>query len=117
LAKAAQFYDMADLTVSGEAWDASVSLAVSAAINASDVICLLETGVIPAGDAHASAASILKRTGHLTASTHLLRALAVKTRAQYGTARCTEREARETLKHADRLLREATGMSKKGDSE
>jgi hypothetical protein len=108
--KARQFLDMAELA--GDAYfDAAASLAVSAAINASDALSVLAKGSYLTGDNHDEAAVWLRKAGFQTASKHLARALAYKSKAQYSAARCTEKDAADAIKHARRLLDEAVGAA------
>ncbi len=88
--------------------DASVSLAVSAAINAADVLCLARTGNYPSGQNHDRAPILLKKAGLSIEASQLTRVLGVKTKAQYSPARCTVADATEAVKSAQRLLRSAT---------
>jgi hypothetical protein len=111
VAKAQDFLEIAELA--GEAhFDAAVSLAVSAAVNASDVLCLVATGGYPTGDNHGDASGVLRKAGFPRSSTHLARVLAFKNKAQYLAIRCTERDADDAMRHARRLLDEAVNQAK-----
>jgi hypothetical protein len=106
IAKSRDFLDMADLA--GETYfDPAVSLAVSAAVNASDVLCVIATGGYPAGDSHADASRILRKAGYQQAGTHLARVLAVKNKAQYSGTRCSRQDATDAIRRARRLLDQA----------
>jgi len=103
IAKARDFLDLA-VFAGDEYFDPAVSLAVSAAVNASDVLCVIATGGYPTGENHGDATGALRKAGYRQASTHLARVLAYKNKAQYSPARCTVRDALEVTKHAQRLL-------------
>lgn len=111
LAKAEEYLAMAELASDGYL-DASVSLAVSAAINAADVLCLTAAGNYPSGQNHDRAPALLKKAGMSIESSQLTRVLGVKTKAQYSPARCTVTDATEAVKGAQRLLRSATREAK-----
>lgn len=102
---------MAELASDGY-FDASVSLAVSAAINAADVLCLAATGNYPSGQNHDRAPVLLKMAGLSIEGSQLTRVLGVKTKAQYSPARCTEKDATEAVKSAQRLVQSATRKAK-----
>ncbi|MFD5079005.1 HEPN domain-containing protein [Streptomyces sp. NPDC058371] len=106
LRKAEEFLTVADIALSGDCFDAAVSLSVSAAINGSDVLCLEILGRYSTGKSHAEALSLLRKCGSAgaTVSRHLQKALRVKTKAQYSPARCPGKEAEDTYKHAERLI-------------
>lgn len=109
--KSKEFMEMAELAAGG-LYDASVSLAVSAAINASDSLCVLKTGTYPSGSSHGDAVRILKRSGLSSESGHLIAVLSRKDKAQYSVRRCTATECDDTLKHAQRLLERAIREAK-----
>lgn len=102
---------MAELASDGY-FDASVSLAVSASINAADVLCLATSGYYSSGQNHDRAPAILKKAGLSIESSQLARVLGVKVKAQYSPARCTDRDATEAVKSAQRLIRSATREAK-----
>jgi len=105
LAKAAEFLVMAEFALDGDCFDAAVSLAVSAGINAGDAACLQFLGVLPSGQDHGEAPRALQRAGHHQASSLLSRLLSVKSKAQYSVKRCTPVDADVAVKRADRMLR------------
>ena len=107
LAKARQFSDAAELAVD-EAYDQAVSSAGLAAINASDALCLMHHGFYPQGKDHRQAAAMLRSAGWGVAATHLLGAILNKDKAQYSAKLCTPTDAAAALKHAERLLDQAT---------
>lgn len=102
LEKAEEFFLLADVSAPSE-WDAAVSLAVSAGINAADVIILLKTGNFGGGE-HDGAVRTLKRLGYGTEASQLSFLLRLKSTAQYSARRCTLSEAEDCLKRAARLL-------------
>lgn len=106
LAKAEEYLLVADLA-NDECFDASVSLSVSASINAADVLCLAKTGSFPSGPDHGNAATILKRVGLRNESLQLARVLGLKTKAQYSASTCSRADAHDCLKSAERLLQSA----------
>jgi len=110
IAKARDFLVMAEFAGEGY-FDPAVSLAVSAAVNASDALCIIATGGFPSGDRHADAAGLLRKAGYSQAGTHLARVLAVKNKAQYSVTRCSERDAVDAIKHAQRLLDQAVDQA------
>jgi hypothetical protein len=61
LEKAAEFLMMAEFAFDGGCYDAAVSLAVSAGINASDALCLDRLGLLPSNQEHAEAARVLSK--------------------------------------------------------
>jgi hypothetical protein len=107
LAKARDFYLMATIAQDGQLWDPAVSLAVSAAVNASDALCVLVLGDYPRGRDHGEAVRILRRAGFDQASSSLAKILALKDKAQYSAARCTESDGDNALKRAERLITRA----------
>jgi hypothetical protein len=113
LTKAKEFLDMAELAADGPYLDAATSLAVSAAINASDALLALTIGVMPTGESHMDAVTILRKAGLRRASSHLARALALKHKAQYSARRCTANEAEDATKQATRLLAEAQATARR----
>lgn len=113
LDKAQQFLLMADVAVENEQWDAGVSLAASAGINAADALSLDVVGRFPQGRSHEEIVPLLRKCGATGDAVirHLRRLFRVKGKAQYGTARCTPREAGDALLHAQRaydLVRRST---------
>ncbi|MFJ2772879.1 HEPN domain-containing protein [Streptomyces sp. NPDC087300] len=106
LLKAEEFLTVADTALSCEYFDAAVSLAVSAAINGSDVICQEVLGRYSAGKSHDGALSLLRKCGTpgTTVSRHLQKVLNLKSKAQYSPARCRYKEAEDVFKHAQRLI-------------
>ncbi len=107
LAKAEEFLEVAKLVVDS-AHDAATSLAVSAAINASDVILIRATGTAPTGaGAHAEAVKSLSRAGFPTAAKQLSRQLHYKNPAQYLARRLMRSEADQAITRAERLIEQA----------
>jgi hypothetical protein len=106
LGKAQEFLTVADIALSGDCFDATVSLSVSAAINGSDVLCLEILGRYSTGKGHDEALSLLRKCGSAgtAVSRHLQKTLRVKTKAQYSCARCLRKEAEDTYRHAERLI-------------
>lgn len=86
------------------AYDASTSLAVSAAVNAADAILLIDVGGYSQAEEHAQAVSRLRSAGRSQAARHLGMVLALKNKAQYEPRRCTARDATEAFKHSQRLV-------------
>ncbi|MEU3849418.1 HEPN domain-containing protein [Streptomyces sp. NPDC029554] len=106
LQKAEEFLTVADTALSCDCFDAAVSLAVSAAINGSDVLCLEVLSRYSTGKGHDEALALLRKCGvaGATVSRHLQKVLRLKTKAQYSVARCRSKEAEEAFKHAQRLV-------------
>jgi hypothetical protein len=104
--KACEFLSVAEVALAGGCFDAAVSLAVSAVINASDVLCMEITGNFPSGQSHDGAFAILRKCGNVgeSVSRHLRGALKMKNKSQYSTARCRENEAEGTYRHAERAI-------------
>jgi hypothetical protein len=92
--------------LSCEYFDAAVSLAVSAAINGSDVICLEIIYCYSTGKGHDGALALLRQCGvpGNTVSRHLQKVLNLKSKAQYSPARCRSKEAEDAFRHAQRLI-------------
>jgi uncharacterized protein (UPF0332 family) len=110
VAKAADFLLMAEIADELGSYDAAVSLAVSAAINASDALILAAGGVVPSGDDHAVAERSLSRLAGPDAAKQLSRALRLKSQAQYQIRRCTAAEAAKVLQAAERLVNKSKGI-------
>jgi len=108
LAKAKEFLLMAQLALDGELFDAAVSNAATAAINAGDALCLLSVGQHFSGGQHERAVSELRQAGYRQESEQLSRILGVKTKAQYSGRRCTRQEADDAVKRAERLSESVT---------
>ncbi len=98
-----------------DAMDAAVSLAVSAAINAADVISLIDNGSYPKGSDHGQAVTRLRPTRPQSAR-QLAGVLALKSKAQYDSRRCTAHDVSTALKQAGRLVDLADDLLKKGSS-
>lgn len=94
---------VASFAFDGQTYDAAASLAVSAAISASDALCALK-GVLPPYENHEDAVRSLRRQGFDQASTTLGRVLAIKHKAQYSPMRVSRSEADSAIKRAERLL-------------
>lgn len=110
VAKAEEFLLMAEIAIDLNAYDAAVSLAVSAAINASDAMILAAGGVVPSGQEHATAARTLGRLAGSDAANQLNRALSLKSRAQYEIRRCTATDAAKAQQAAERLVNKSKGI-------
>jgi hypothetical protein len=110
LAKAAEFLLGAEI-MGDSAFDATVSLAVSAGINSSDVIMLKATGSFPTREQHDRAARLLDEAGFASAGRQLTRLLALKPSAQYSARRCTQNEAVQALQNARRLFDRAKQLN------
>ncbi|QQM42008.1 HEPN domain-containing protein [Streptomyces liliifuscus] len=106
LQKAEEFLTVADTALSCDFFDAAISLSVSAAINGADVLCIEVLGRYSTGKSHDEAFSLLRQCGvaGTAVSRQLQKALKLKSKSQYSTARCRRREAEETYKHAERLI-------------
>jgi hypothetical protein len=114
LAKAKEFMLVAEAAM--DAMDAAVSLAASAAINAADVISLVDIGSYPRDGDHQQAVTRLRPTRPQSAR-QLASVLALKPKAQYDSKRCTKNDVTTALKQssrlvdlADQLLREGSGI-------
>lgn len=106
LAKADEFLSVADVALGAECFDAAVSLAVSAAVNASDALCLEAAGRYSTTSNHADALALLRQCGvaGTSASKNLQRVLKLKTKAQYSSNRCKAKEAEDAYMYAERVL-------------
>ncbi|WP_456285852.1 HEPN domain-containing protein [Microbacterium sp. JZ70] len=111
LDKADEFLLMAELALETDSFDAAVSLAVSASINASDALIMRTGGAIPRGPAHDTAVTTLRRLVDRHASQQLARALNFKNKSQYDLKRCTRADAEEVLRAAERLISKGKGLS------
>jgi uncharacterized protein (UPF0332 family) len=87
-----------------QAHDAATSLAVSAAINASDAIILAYGRSYPRSTDHNRAVTILRNVAGSSSSRQLANALALKNRAQYDLSRCSPANARTAISAAERLI-------------
>ena len=106
LAKAAEFLEVARAALERDLYSGAASNAVTAGINAKDVICLVETGKTSKSDDHQQAVDELRhsgRRGEELAST-LKRLIALKPKAQYRPVPVTAAEARHAVEWAARML-------------
>jgi HEPN domain len=112
LAKAEQFLEVADFAASSGYFDVAVSLAVSAGINGADVVCFLGLGQFPTGASHTNVLSLLRKYGTSgdAAASQLRALLSVKEKAQYRARRCSETEARRSVRSAERIVGRARDM-------
>lgn len=114
LAKSAEFLLGAEV-LEADMFDAAVSLAASAAVNAADVIQLLAAGEIRQGRDHTQAVGTLRKAGQVRAASNLSYCLSVKQKAQYASKRCTAVESRTAVLRAQRILSRARQLaSEKG---
>ncbi|MGW6616967.1 HEPN domain-containing protein [Streptomyces erythrochromogenes] len=106
LQKAEEFLLVAQTALSADCYDAAVSLAVSAAINGADALCLAVLGTYSTAASHNEALALVRRCGvaGTSVSRHLQKALKLKTKAQYSSSVCSQREAQETCTQAERVL-------------
>lgn len=107
LSKAEQFLRSALRSLEEEDWDAVVSSAVLAGMAACDGYLLRAHGVMPDGPGHRAAARMLRKHGGPAVADHaekLDRLVAIKSRAQYSDRLSTERQAREAVARAERLV-------------
>ena len=95
---------VAEFALEGQSYDAAASLAVSAAINAADALCISRLGFIPSGQDHEDAVRVLQKNGFGQVSTTLGRVLSIKHRDQYSANRVSAAEAEKAVQRADRLL-------------
>ncbi|HEX8306073.1 MAG TPA: hypothetical protein VF612_14450 [Jatrophihabitans sp.] len=110
LAKAKEFMLVAEAAV--DAMDAAVSLAASAAINAADVILLVDVGSYFRDSDHQQAVTRLRRNRPQSAR-QLASVLALKPKAQYDSKRCTRNDVATALKQSGRLIDLADELLKK----
>lgn len=110
LDKAAEFLLSAELIREAECFDAAVSLAVSAAINASDAAIVLCGGQIPRGSSHDAAVTVLRKSVDEVAARQLARVLSFKNKAQYDVKRCTRADAEDAIRAAERVLSKSKGL-------
>jgi hypothetical protein len=110
LAKAEEFLMVAGVAET-DAPSATVSLAITAGILASDVILLRATRTAPTGAAsHEEAVGLLRGAGYASASSQLQRLVAGKTPIQYRARAATAAEAADAIKRATRLVDAARAM-------
>lgn len=116
ITKAEKFMAVADVAVAADHHDAAVSLAVSAGVNYVDALCLQRLGRRAGrSEGHEDALGLLRKCGGVgdTVARHYRRLLRNKTKAQYSAQECTDREASETIQHAERirnLVRDDIGL-------
>lgn len=110
MAKSEEFLLAAELMLDEKLFDVATSLAVSAAINASDAIILEKTGSIPSGPDHNQAVIMLRKATDLATARQLQSAIGLKDKAQYRIARCTRADADSAVKAARRLLNKSKGI-------
>jgi hypothetical protein len=105
LAQARGFLDAAEL-YEGEEPNVAASNAVLAAIAASDAACCAALGYHAVGESHDEAVDLLRSVvpGGPEAATALRRALAVKTKAQYGLGSVSGRDRDTALRQARKLI-------------
>ncbi len=108
--KASEFLLVAEMALEMDAYDAAASLAVSAAINASDALLLHRSCVLPQAEDHRRAVTLLRQYGFVQASTQLSRILGVKNKAQYQVQSCTLKEAADAIQRTGRLLESVRGQ-------
>lgn len=107
LEKARRFLSAAIRLVEDGYWDGATSDAVLAGIAAVDAYLLQVHGVAHHGRSHAELLRVLRKRGgrSLEVQTKALgRLLSVKAVAQYGEKLSTEREARDAVVRAERLV-------------
>lgn len=109
IAKAEEFLLSGELALEIDAFDSATSLAVSAAINASDALIIAAGQPLPRGRDHGQAVTILRHASDLPTSRQLGRALQLKNKAQYDLNRCTRADAEDAIKVAERLIAKARG--------
>jgi len=110
VAKAKDFLAGAEIMLDLRAYDAAVSLAISAAINASDALVLDFENILPSGKDHHRAIALLKSATDRDTGRQLEYVLNLKSKAQYAVQRCTASEAEEVLKRAKRLVGKSKGF-------
>lgn len=103
IAKAEEFMLVSEFAMELAAYDATVSLAVSAGINASDAIILANGGVPPNASDHQQSARTLRRID-TAAAAQLTRVLNLKHKAQYSLQRCTRANAEDAIRASSRLI-------------
>jgi uncharacterized protein (UPF0332 family) len=106
LAKAEEFLTVARAALALEQFNAAASTAVTAGINAKDVICLRLTGHTSKSDDHRQAAKELAHAGQTgkTLESTLDRLIALKPKSQYQPVQVTAAEARHAVDWAARML-------------
>src|SRR5690349_9375971 len=88
-------------------WDAAISNAAIAGINAADVLIIVDSGIVGHGPEHESAVKSLRSLNYVNEANQLARLLRIKNVAQYGERRCTAIEARDAITRAERLTNSA----------
>jgi hypothetical protein len=106
LRKAREFLASAEMSLEAGMTNAAASSAVSAGINAKDVICLALTGTTGKADDHAAAVAELRRAGPGTATlgTTLGRLLKLKNRSQYQAVDVSRADAAKAVAWAAVLV-------------
>lgn len=106
LAKAVQFFAVAEFALEAGMTDAATSNAVLAGIRASDAICAMRTGRYSRAKGHAEAVALVRQAGPegRTAATLLSRLLAVKSKAQYDTTMISSDAAQRAVEGARKLM-------------
>ncbi len=114
LEKAEQHLGLARQALTRERWDSAVLLAIHAAINAADAVCVKRAGMRSTGEPHAEAIRLLtqlfpKDEAARKAGSQLSALIDKKNTVEYDARRCTLGEATTAVDRADRLVRWAQG--------
>ncbi len=110
LEKAQEFLDVAVESLSLDRTNAAYSLAVHAAIQASDVICAIKLRKRSSSTAHSDAVDLLASVGtkEKGLAQKLKRLLANKTKAEYDPTRVSSTHADEAVRNAEQLVQHAS---------
>ena len=110
LEKAQEFLDVAVESLSLDRTNAAYSLAVHAAIQASDVICAIKLRKRSSSTAHSDAVDLLTSLGtkEKGLAQKLKRLLANKTKAEYDPTPVSSTHADEAVRNAEQLVQHAS---------
>lgn len=108
--KAEEFLLLCELALDMGAYNAAVSLAVSASIQASDVLQLLAGMQPQRGTDHSATVPRLRSAAGDAAAQQLRFVLGLKSKAQYDSQLMSKTEAEEALKRATRLVQKSKGL-------
>jgi uncharacterized protein (UPF0332 family) len=110
LEKAHEFLDVAQESLEQSRTNAAYSMAVHAAIQASDAICAIKLRKRSSSTAHSDAVDLLGSTGtrEKTLAQKLKRLLANKTKAEYDPTPVSTTHAEESVRNAEQLVEHAS---------
>jgi len=106
LDKAEEYLQAAMIVAQDHRYNAACSLAVTSAINAKDVICILSVGFTDKSDSHDKAVAELRKSGPIGAqiAPTFSKLLSRKTKAQYSAPSVGVSDALDAVKRAERVF-------------